>query len=120
MRKFEYRGRKYRLPEKDYRKLLDKLDTSKAYLGKDTWGDEACRIDNACICPGGSHGNCYCCPLGPRDNNCITLLTVAASVRMPRGMNFYVDYLTYPKNSKKAVEYLNAARQSLLALAVTH
>ena len=81
MRKFEHESRRYELSERDYKKLLDKLDTGKAYLDTDDCDRRTCRIDNSCICPKGAAWHCSICPLGPETINCLTLLTAAAGMR---------------------------------------
>lgn len=115
MREFEYKGRQYRLPEKDFRKLLAKLDTSQAYYD----GDEY-RIDNSCVCPGdiAQNSSCRICSLGPGNGNCISLLEAAAGMgELSCIFDFDVDFLTFEvKDKEEAFKFLNAARASFLEL----
>lgn len=70
MRSFRICRRIYKLTERDYKKLLKRLDASKAEPNGVGFA-----IRESCICPDDWMGGCDTCSLGPEKENCLNILS---------------------------------------------
>ena len=114
MRKFTVKGKTYKLTEEQYERLLERLDVSQAVHST---GDTCMVIRKKCICPSSYSGIMGCpeCCLGPKINNCTSIMSHVAG-REPSSLFFFRNTVEWGDRSKKAPEFLTKLRNALLEL----